>query len=72
MINRHKSGKRKENKSEKCETDIGSSYGNVWTVYDGKNISLTNEYKNFTKTFQMTEDTDSKTNFTISMGAVTE
>ena len=48
----------------------GSS-DNVWTVYDGKNISLTNEYKNFTKTFQMTEDTDSKTNFTISMGAVT-
>ncbi len=43
-----------------------------WTVYDGANINLTSDYQTYTNTFQMTGDTDTKVNFTISMGKITD
>lgn len=42
-----------------------------WTVYDGANINLTSDYQTYTNTFQMTGETDTKVNFTISMGQIT-
>ena len=42
-----------------------------WTVYNGADINVTSDYQTYTNTFQMTGETDTKTNFTISMGKIT-